>query len=62
MFFSRKISGVQYKYTVTKLELLTIVDTLKEFKGMLWGQRLNVYSNHKNLARDGLGLASDRVT
>ena len=28
---------------------------------MLWGQRTNVYTDH-NLTRDGLGLASDRVT
>jgi len=61
-FFSRKLSGAQSKYTVTELELLAIVETLKEFKGMLWGQRLNVYTDHKNLTRDGLGLTSDRVT
>jgi hypothetical protein len=53
-FFSRKLSGVQSKYTVTKLELLAIVETLQEFNGMLWGQRINVYTNHKNLTRDGL--------
>ncbi len=61
-FFSRKLSGAQSKYTVTELELLAIVETLKECKGMLWGQRLNVYNDHKNLTRDGLGLTSDRVT
>jgi hypothetical protein len=61
-FFSRKLSGAHSKYTVTELELLAIVETLKEFKGMLWGQRLNVYTDHKNLTRDGLGLTSDRVT
>jgi hypothetical protein len=38
------------------------VETLKEFKGMLWGQRLNVYTDHKNLTRDGLGLSPDIVT
>jgi hypothetical protein len=54
-FFFQKLSGAQSKYTVTKLELLVIVETLKEFKGMLWGQRLNVYTDHKNLTRDGLG-------
>jgi hypothetical protein len=43
-FFSRKLSGAQSKYTVTELELLAIVETLKEFKGMLWGQRL---TDHK---------------
>ncbi len=35
-FFSRKLSTVQQKYSVTELELLAIVETLKEFKGMLW--------------------------
>jgi hypothetical protein len=34
-FFSQKLSGMQSKYTVTKLELLAIVKTLKEFNGML---------------------------
>ncbi len=29
---------MQQKYSVTKIELLAIVETLKEFKGMLWGQ------------------------
>jgi len=37
------------------------VETLKEFNGMLWGQRINVYTNHRNLTRDGLGLTSNRV-
>jgi hypothetical protein len=50
------------KYTITKLELLAIVETLKEFNGMLWGQWINVYTDHKNLTRDSLGLTSDRVT
>ncbi len=48
-FFSRKLSGAQSKYTVTELELLAIEETLKEFNGMLWGQRINVYTDHKNL-------------
>ncbi len=59
-FFSRKLSDAQSKYTITKLELLAIVETLKEFNGMLWGQRINVYTDHKNLTRDGLlGLTPD---
>ena len=29
---------------------------------MLWGQRINVYTDHKNLTRDGLVLTPDRVT
>eukprot|EP00804_Cyclotella_cryptica_P020531 CCRYP_003381-RA/>CCRYP_003381-RA protein AED:0.33 eAED:0.44 QI:0/0/0/1/0/0/3/0/548 len=60
-FFSRKLSQVQQKYSVTKQELLVIVETLKEFKGMLWGQQITVYTDHKNLMQDALGLTSDRV-
>jgi hypothetical protein len=34
-FFSRKLSKMQQKYSVTEIELLAIVETLKEFNGML---------------------------
>eukprot|EP00804_Cyclotella_cryptica_P022800 CCRYP_005016-RA/>CCRYP_005016-RA protein AED:0.47 eAED:0.57 QI:0/0/0/1/0/0/2/0/126 len=60
-FFSRKLSQAQQKYSVTEQELLAIVETLKEFKGMLWGQQITVYTDHKNLMQDALGLTSDRV-
>jgi hypothetical protein len=33
--FSRKLSDTQRKYSITKIELLAIVETLKEFKRML---------------------------
>jgi hypothetical protein len=39
-FFSRKLSNTQRKYSVTKTELLAIVETLKEFEGMLWSQNI----------------------
>ncbi len=41
-FFSRKLSETQKKYSVTELELLSIVECLKEFKGILWGQKIIV--------------------
>jgi hypothetical protein len=34
-FFSRKLSDMQQKYSVTEIELLALVETLNEFKGML---------------------------
>jgi hypothetical protein len=60
-FFSQKLSNMQHKCSATKIELLAIVETLKEFKGMLWGQKIKVFTDHINLMRDALGLTSDRV-
>ena len=34
-FFSRKLTEMQQRYSVTEIELLVIVETLTEFKGML---------------------------
>ncbi len=56
-FFSWKLSTTQRKYSVTKIELLDIVETLKEFKGMLWGQSIKVCTDHANLIRDALGMS-----
>jgi hypothetical protein len=41
--------------------LMAIVKTLKEFKGMLWGQNIKVFIDHANLMRDALGLTLDQV-
>ena len=60
-FFHRKLSPAQQKYSKTKQELLAIVETLKVFKGILWGQTITVYTDHKNLRQDAQGLTSDRV-
>jgi hypothetical protein len=57
-FFSQKLSVAQHKYSVAKIELLSLVETLKEFKGMLWGQPIKVFTDHKNLMRDALGLTA----
>ncbi len=61
VFFSRKLSETQQKYSVMEIKLLALMETLKEFKGMLWGQDIKVYTDHKNFTRDALGLTSDRV-
>ncbi len=60
-FFSWKLFTTQCKYSVTKIELLAIVKTLNEFKGMLWGQSIKVFTDHANLIRNALGMTSDRV-
>ncbi len=61
VFFSQKLSTTQRKYSVAKIKVLAIVQTLKEFKGMLWGQFIKVYTDHANLIRDALGMTLDRV-
>jgi hypothetical protein len=38
-----------------------MVETLKKCQGMLWGQTIKVYTDHKNLTQDTLGLTSERV-
>ena len=48
-FYSRKLNPAQTRYTTTERELLAIVETLKEFKNILIGQRIRVYTDHKNL-------------
>jgi hypothetical protein len=60
-FFSQKLSDMQRKCSVTEIELLSIVKTSKEFKGMLWGKNIKVFTDHANLMIDALRLTSGRV-
>ena len=46
-FYSRKLRGPQLNYTVTEKELLGVVETLKEFRSILHGNRVKVYTDHK---------------
>ena len=48
-FYLWKLNWVQTRYTTTKKELLAIVETLKEFKNIILGQKIVVYTNHNNL-------------
>jgi hypothetical protein len=61
VIFSQKLSDTQPKHSITEIELLAIVETFKEFKGMLWDQNIKMFTDHANLMRDALGLTSDRV-
>ena len=48
-FYSRKLTDAQQRYTVTEIELPNIVETLKDFRTILLGQKLRIYTDSKNL-------------
>ena len=48
-FNGRKLTDYEIRYTVTERELLSIIETIKEFRTILLGQRLRIYNDHKKL-------------
>ena len=46
---SRRLTDSQTRYTTTERELLAIVETLKEFRNILLGQKIVIHTDHKNV-------------
>jgi hypothetical protein len=59
-FYSRKMNKAQQNYTTGEQELLSIVETLKEFRNILLGQKLIIHTDHMNILYGK--LSNDRIT
>jgi hypothetical protein len=58
-FYSRKLQPAQTCFTTTERKLLLIMETLKEFRNILLGQKIKVHTDHQNLTYKNYN--SDRV-
>jgi hypothetical protein len=59
-FYSQKLNTAQKRYTTTERELLSDIEICKEYKNILLGYSIIVFTDHKNNTFNGL-KASDRV-
>ena len=58
--YSRKLKAVQRRYTTIERELLSSIEICKDYKNILLGYPIIVYTGHKNNTFNGL-KASDFV-
>lgn len=59
VFYSRTYTKAENNYSVFEKELLAIVRLLTNFRSLLFGQRIQVYCDHKNL--EYMQLSNERV-
>ena len=60
-FFSIVLSKPQHNYNTIEKELLTISERLKQFQGIIFGYKINLFSDNKNLVYAASLSESQRV-
>ena len=55
------LASQQNNYTTTEKELISILECLKQSRGILFGYEVNIFSNHKNLVYDATLSESQTV-
>jgi RNase H-like domain found in reverse transcriptase len=60
-FFSKKLNTAQKKYSVAEKEMLSVVETLQQFRNIVLGYPVVIHTDHKNLTHDIAVYKNSRV-